>query len=129
MFDVHRVAPGDLGVFTKGQQEIHLPVFQTAFLGFHVRGYIPGSSKKQPSHEVPHHRGHVPPGPNSMLSSECRGWRPSIKITISVDDARHFRSHTTLKLGVAGVSKVSLWFQVGGCFLAESGIIKDNRYV
>ena len=64
-----------------------------------------------------------------MLSSEFCVWRPSKKITISVDDARHFRSHTTLKLGVAGVSKVSLWFQVGGCFLAESGIIKDNRYV
>ena len=25
--------------------------------------YIPCSSKKQPSHEVPHHRGHVPPRP------------------------------------------------------------------
>lgn len=50
--------------------------------------------KKQPSHQAPH----------QVMSP------PS---AISVDDARHFRSHDFL-LGVAGVSKASLWFHVDG---------------
>ena len=76
---------------------------------------IPGSSKKQPSHEVPHHRSHAPPVPQFNVvfwilclaafkkNSHFCWWCSALPIT-------------TLKLGVAGVSRVSLWFPVDGCF-------------
>ena len=79
-----------------------------------IKMAIPGSSKKQPSHEVPHHRGHVPPFPQFNVVFWILCLAASKKTAVSVDDARHFRSqHWSW---VAGVSKVSLWFPVDGCF-------------
>ena len=52
----------------------------------------PGSSKKQPSHEVPHHRGHVPPVPQFNVVFWILCLVAFKKTAISVDDARRFRS-------------------------------------
>ena len=71
--------------------------------------------KKQPSHEVPHRRGHAPPVPQFNVvfwivslaafkkNSHFCWWCSALPIT-------------TLKLGVAGVSRATLWFPVDGCF-------------
>ena len=56
-----------------------------------------------------------PPSPNSMLSSEFCVWRPSKETAIFCSWCSALPI-TTLKLGVAGVSKVSPCFHVDGRF-------------
>ena len=84
---------------------------------------IPGSTKKN-SHPMKYHRTTEvmsPPSPNSMLSSEFCVWRPSKETAIFCSWCSALPI-ATLKLGVAGVSKVSPWFHVDGCFFEEPGI-------
>ena len=72
---------------------------------------IPGSTKKNSHPMKYHHTTEVmsPPSPNSMLSSEFCVWRPSKETAIFCSWCSALPI-TTLKLGVAGVSKVSPCF-------------------
>ena len=88
--------------------------------GFFRKTAIPWSTTPQ--------RSRSPCPPNSMLSfwilclaglqksSHLCWWCSALPIT-------------TLKLGVAGVSKLSLWFQVDGCFCLKPGSNPQNGWI
>ena len=74
---------------------------------FHHTGFLT-NKQKTPSHEVPHHRGHVPPVPQFNVALWILFLAPFQKKNSHFCWWCSALPITTLKLGVAGVSKVCI---------------------